>query len=76
MDIDQSIDCKNLNCPMPIVKISQAMKKLEIGQTLGIEATDPAFKADVEAWVRRTGNELVRFDDEEEIKTAVLKKTV
>lgn len=71
---DHSLDCKSLNCPMPIVNISKQMKLLTVGQTLEVTATDPAFKADLEAWVRKTGNELVSFVDDT-IKVAIIKKT-
>ena len=71
---DIQLDCKNLNCPMPIVKIAKAFRQLEVAQTLEVTATDPAFRADVEAWTRRTGNELLEFRDSPEEKVAVLKK--
>jgi len=67
------LDCKNLNCPMPIVKIAQTFKKMETDELLEVHATDPAFRADVEAWARKTGNELVSFVDEE-VKKAIIKK--
>jgi TusA-related sulfurtransferase len=67
------LDCKSLNCPMPIVKIAKAFKELASGDTLEVQATDPAFKADVEAWVRKTGEILVSFADTG-IKTAILQK--
>ncbi len=60
---------------MPIVKIAKEFKKLEIGESLEVSATDPAFKADVEAWVRRCKQELISFDDND-VKVAVLKKIV
>ena len=72
---DIILDCRNLNCPMPIVKIAKAIKTMDIDQTLEVTATDPAFKADVEAWIRKTGNEMVTFEDGAE-KKALLKKTV
>lgn len=56
------LDCKGLNCPMPIVRLSQAMRSLASGARLVIEADDPAFRADVEAWVRRFGHTLVSFE--------------
>jgi len=68
-----TLDCKNLNCPMPIVKIAKKMKQLSIGEILEITATDPAFRADVEAWVRKTGQSLEAFDDSS-IKVAKIKK--
>lgn len=67
------LDCKKLNCPMPIVKISKAFKEMVAGDTLEVEATDPAFKADVEAWVRKTGEVLLSFTDSD-VKIAVLQK--
>ncbi len=48
---------------MPIVKISQAVKTMACGQQLLVQANDPAFKADLEAWVRRMGHRLVAFED-------------
>jgi TusA-related sulfurtransferase len=48
---------------MPIVRISQAMKALAPGDRLRVEASDPAFPADVEAWVRRMGHRLLEFHD-------------
>ncbi|GAB4342640.1 MAG: hypothetical protein OHK0038_22590 [Flammeovirgaceae bacterium] len=46
---------------------------MNIGDTLEVSATDPAFKADIEAWVRKTGNELVKFTDGQ-TKVALIKK--
>ena len=70
---DFQLDCRNLNCPMPIVKIARQMKKMEVDQTLEVVAKDPAFKADVEAWIRKTGNIIVSFEDGEEKKVLLQK---
>lgn len=43
---------------MPIVQLAQAVRKLAIGEELEVEATDPAFLPDAQAWARMTGNEL------------------
>lgn len=56
------LDCKGLNCPMPIVRLSQAMRRLTAGEVIVIEADDPAFRADLEAWVRRFGHVIETFD--------------
>lgn len=68
------LDCKGLNCPMPIVKISRAMKELQPGVTLTVMASDPSFKADVEAWVRKMNQKLTSFSDVDGIQTAVIEK--
>jgi tRNA 2-thiouridine synthesizing protein A len=70
---DKSLDCKQLNCPMPIVKISQAMKEMSPGQTLEVEATDAAFQADLKAWVKQMGHELVEFSGGP-VQRAIIKK--
>jgi len=74
MPTHKILDCKNLNCPMPIVKISKAFKELLEGDTLEVQATDPAFKADVEAWIRKTGEILVSFTEQDNYKVALLQK--
>ncbi len=70
---DVKLDCRGLNCPVPIVRISQAIKKMEAGQTLEVEADDPAFSADVDAWVRKMGHDLVALD-EGAVQRAVIRK--
>ena len=57
---DVQLDCQGLNCPMPIVRVGQTMKTMHAGQTLEVTANDPAFSADVRAWVTKTGHELLR----------------
>ena len=44
---NNSRDCKGLQCPMPIVKISKVIKTIQAGDKLIVEATDPAFHPDV-----------------------------
>jgi TusA-related sulfurtransferase len=64
MHADLTLDCKNLLCPMPIIKISQALKQIGIGQTILMETTDPGSTHDVAAWARQTGNELLETQPE------------
>ena len=68
------LDCKGLQCPMPIVKISRMIKTLNSGDTLIVEATDPAFKPDLEAWSKKTGNSLLEFIDGD-VRKAIIQKS-
>lgn len=70
----QELDARELKCPMPIIKIATSMKGLMIGDTLKVLANDPVFRADVEAWCRTTGNELVDYQESENESTAVIKR--
>ena len=56
--------------------MSKALKELEMGESLEVRADDPAFKLDIEAWCRRTGNELAELCREEKIYRAVVKRLV
>ena len=55
----QTLDVKGLNCPMPVLKTKKAMKALGNGDTLEVESTDPGSVADLEAFCRATGNEVL-----------------
>ena len=64
VDIDVTLDCKGLSCPMPIVKLNSTVKKMEIGQVLEMFGTDPGSKKDVVLWCKRKGNELLETSEE------------
>ena len=59
---DQTLDCKGLLCPMPIVKLAKAVKLLAPGQVILLEATDPGAIPDVAAWSKNTGNPIFSQD--------------
>jgi len=63
--IAKALDLKGLLCPMPIVKLSKAIKEVEVGQSIEAFATDPGVMADVPAWCRTTGNELVVLEKQD-----------
>lgn len=69
------LDCKNLICPIPIIKISQAIKLVTIGGTVQMEATDPGSKHDVAAWARQTGHELLETRQEERVYKYLVRRT-
>ena len=56
------LNCRELLCPMPIVHLATAVEELASGDVLVVEATDPAFELDVQAWAEMTGHELIRFE--------------
>lgn len=59
--VEIHLDCKGLRCPMPIVKIGMAIRGLDPGTRLTVEATDAAFEPDLAAWSRKTGHRVVEF---------------
>ena len=71
---DQKLNLEGLLCPIPIVKVSQAIRSIEVGKVLEATATDPGVLADIPAWVRSTGNELVSIQKEGKLITFLIKR--
>jgi tRNA 2-thiouridine synthesizing protein A len=69
------LDCKNLLCPVPIIKISQAIKLVAIGGTIRMEATDPGSRHDVAAWARQTGHELLETGQAGRVYTFLVRRS-
>ncbi|MBO0997302.1 sulfurtransferase TusA family protein [Bacillus sp. SD075] len=67
MNADKVLDAKGLACPMPIVKTRKAMNDLQTGQVLEIHVSDKGAKADLAAWSRSGGHELVETAEENDI---------
>ncbi len=56
------LDLKGLLCPMPVIKLAKAIKDIPVGEIIEAFATDPGVMADIPAWCRTTGNELVTLE--------------
>lgn len=69
------LDCIGLQCPLPVVKTAQAIKQLPAGELLELLATDPGVEPDMNAWSRRTGNELVSIERKGDVYHVLIRKT-
>ncbi|AYJ91134.1 MULTISPECIES: sulfurtransferase TusA family protein [Bacillus] len=64
MTSDQILDVTGLACPMPIIRTKKKMNDLAEGQVLEIHATDKGAKADLAAWAKSSGHELITQTEE------------
>lgn len=62
---DRTLNTLGLYCPDPLFKTSIEMQKMESGQVLEVLADDPAAEADIIGWVKRTGQTLLSFTNED-----------
>lgn len=46
------IDAKGLRCPMPVIKLQQAIRNAASGDTLTIECTDMGAEKDISSWCK------------------------
>jgi tRNA 2-thiouridine synthesizing protein A len=60
----QILDTSGLNCPLPILKTKKALKSMAAGETLQLLATDPGSVADIAAFCKQTGNDLIESAEE------------
>lgn len=59
MHIDQELDTRGLNCPLPILKAKKALTTMQSGELLRVMSTDAGSMRDFAAFAKQTGNELV-----------------
>jgi TusA-related sulfurtransferase len=52
----------------------EGIEGIQIGETLKVEADDPAAEEDIKRWAKRTGHEILKFEKEGIILTFFIKK--
>ena len=57
--VAKELDLRNLPCPMPVVKISKAIKEVAVGEVVRAVTTDPGALSDFPAWARSSGQEIL-----------------
>ena len=65
MQVDEVLDAKGLNCPLPILKTKVLLNKLQPGQIVHVLSTDPHSVVDFEAYCARTNHELLKVYESE-----------
>lgn len=53
------LDARYLLCPMPVIRVSEAIGRLVAGDILSVRCTDPGALHDIPAWCRLEGHEVV-----------------
>ena len=56
---DVVVDASGFLCPLPIVKLAQAVRAVEVGQVVEVISTDPGILADAPAWAHRVGHDII-----------------
>jgi TusA-related sulfurtransferase len=55
-----NIDARGRRCPLPILDLARHISEVAIGETITVEADDPAARPDIAAWCRMRQHEYVR----------------
>jgi tRNA 2-thiouridine synthesizing protein A len=59
IEVANQVDARGLVCPMPTIRLGQAIRKVEVGQLVEVLTDDPGSKENMAAWCKNTGHELV-----------------
>jgi tRNA 2-thiouridine synthesizing protein A len=57
INVDATLDAKGLSCPMPLLRTKKEIGKLDSGQVLQIDGTDPGSRNDLPGWATRAGHD-------------------
>ena len=60
--VDVELDCRGMLCPAPVIELNRHLTDVEVGQVLGVVATDAAARVDIPAWCRMRGQEFAGED--------------
>jgi TusA-related sulfurtransferase len=61
----KKLDTVGLYCPVPLFKTREGIDSIKVGEVLEVLADDPAEEEDITRFVKRTGHELVKFENNE-----------
>lgn len=56
------LDCRGRRCPLPILELARHISDVAIGETIVVEADDPAAAPDIAAWCRMREHQNVSVD--------------
>jgi tRNA 2-thiouridine synthesizing protein A len=56
----QVIDARGLLCPLPVIRLQEAAKRLASGMEVELIGTDPGILYDVPAWCRVHGHKILK----------------
>jgi len=71
----RTLDCIGLYCPTPVLKTREEIDKIAIGDTLEVLADDPAAEEDIKRFAKRTGHEIVSFENKDNRLRFLIRKT-
>ncbi|MEA3409322.1 MAG: sulfurtransferase TusA family protein [Candidatus Eisenbacteria bacterium] len=73
--ISETIDMTGYFCPEPVIRVSEAISDIEVGEVLELLADDPSSKPDMQSWTKRTGHELISIEEDGGVVRFLLRRT-
>ncbi|ATB32573.1 sulfurtransferase TusA family protein [Melittangium boletus] len=74
MQPDVRVDASGTWCPVPILEIAKAVRRLAPGALVELVATDPGVARDLPAWCEATGHQLLSLERRDALWVAWVRK--
>lgn len=71
---EHQMDAKGLFCPEPVMMLHDEIKKMAVGESIEIQATDPSTSRDFIKFCSFLGHELVTNEEREGVYFYVIRK--
>lgn len=71
----RQVDARGLVCPMPTIRLGQAIRKVEVDQLVEVWTDDPGSKRNMAAWCKNTGHELVKQSSDDSTFRYVVRRS-
>lgn len=68
------VDTQGLFCPVPILKTSEAIRDIEVGEVVEVISDDPAIKHDLPAWCKSQGHSIEFQEKQGEVYRFLVRK--
>lgn len=62
-DPSRQLDARGLRCPLPLLKLKQALHGMAAGEDILVLTTDPGSVRDFQAFLRQSGHELLELNE-------------
>ena len=70
----KTLDCVGLYCPQPLFQTREQIDTIRVGEILEVLSDDPAAEEDLKRFAKRTGNQIVRFENQDGVLRFWIKK--
>lgn len=68
------VEASGMQCPGPLLKVTEVMDGLKVGEQMEITVTDFGFCADIEAWAKQMGHTVLKNEQKTDRVVVVLEK--
>ena len=73
--IAESLDMTGYFCPEPVIRVSEVISDVEVGEVLELLADDPSSEPDIKSWTKRTGHELISIENDGGVFRFLIRRT-